>query len=151
MKNLILLFREKESFFEEMKKYKLKVSNNNYFTVSQNNPDLSFQKVLKFLKGNHGISALICCTEYLAAGALRACSELNLKIGKDISIITYDSLIVSQLTQPQLTSVSHPVKEMGKEAVRILLEKEINKNKNDYFLALPKIIDRGSVVISKKN
>ena len=143
-------FQRKESFFEEMKKYKLKVSNKNYFTVSQNNPDLSFQKVLKFLKGNHSISALICCTEYLAAGALRACSELNLKIGKDISIITYDSLVVSQLTQPQLTSVSHPVKELGKEAVRILLEKKIDKNKNDYFLALPKVIDRGSVVTPKK-
>ena len=88
-------------------------------------------------------------TEYLATGALRAAASLA--SGKDISIITYDDLIVSQLTQPQLTSVSHPVKELGKEAVRILLEKQINKNKNDYFLALPKIIDRGSVVTPKKN
>ena len=97
-----------------------------------------------FLKKNRDVTALICCTEYIAAGAIKACYELDFKIGKNFSLITYDSLIISHLTQPSLTSASHPVNELGSQAIEILLQKRVN-NKNNSYLAVPEIINRGSV------
>ena len=48
-----------------------------------------------------------------ALSAIKACNDLKIKIGQDISIITFDSLIVSNLITPQITSISFPVKELG--------------------------------------
>lgn len=144
-------FQRKESFFESMKKNKIRASQKNYFTISQNNPELSFQKVKNFLNKNPEITSIICCTEYIAAGAIKACDDLSLKIGKDISLITYDSLVISHLTNPSLTSVSHPVRELGNQAVNILLEMRSKKGKNKNYMATPTIIERGSVSKLLKN
>ena len=119
-------FQRKESFFESMKKNKIRASQKNYFTISQNNPELSFQKVKNFLYKNPEITSIICCTEYIAAGAIKACDDLSLKIGKDISIITFDGPLVRDLSTPPLTAASFPVKELGKRAISILLNKDRN-------------------------
>ena len=97
------------------------------------------------LKKYPNITALICSTEYSAVGAIKACDFLNIKIGKDISLITFDGPVVEAITLPPLTAVSHPIKELGSEAINILLE---NRKKNSiirHYLAKPVIIERGSV------
>ena len=91
---------------------------------------------------NKEISSIICSTEFSALSAIKACNDLNLQIGKDISIITFDGPLVRDLSSPPLTAASFPVKELGKKAINILLNK---KDKNLNFLAKSKIIERGSV------
>ena len=94
------------------------------------------------LSKNKKITAIICSTEYSALSAIKACNHLNLKIGLDISIITFDGPLVRDLSSPPITAASFPVKELGKKAINILLNK---KDKNLNFLAKSKIIERGSV------
>ena len=53
------------------------------------------------------ITAIICSTEYSAVGAIKACNQLNKKIGKDISIITFDGPVVSSIANPSLTAITH--------------------------------------------
>ena len=69
------------------------------------------------------------------------------KIGKDISIITFDGALVKDLSSPPITAVSFPVKELGKRAINILLNKSKSKNVSDNYLAKTEIIERGSVHI----
>ena len=99
------------------------------------------------LKKNKNISAIICSTEFSALSAIKACNHLNYKIGKDISIITFDGALVKDLSSPPITAVSFPVKELGKRAINILLNKSKSKNESDNYLAKTEIIERGSVHI----
>ena len=94
---------------------------------------------------NKKISSIICSTEFSALSAIKACNFLNLKIGKDISIITFDGPLVRDLSTPPITAVSFPVKELGKKAINILLKKNKNPKKIDNYLAKVTIIERGSV------
>ena len=94
------------------------------------------------LSKNKKITSIICSTEFSALSAIKACNFLNLKIGKDISIITFDGPIVRDLSTPPITAASFPVKELGKRAINILFNKNSN---NDNFLAKTEIIERGSV------
>ena len=71
--------------------------------------------------------------------------NLNLKIGKNISLITFDGPVVESLVTPSITCVSHPMRELGYEATKLLLENLKQKLKNSSFLAVPRIIERGSV------
>ncbi|MDC0057941.1 substrate-binding domain-containing protein [Pelagibacteraceae bacterium] len=97
------------------------------------------------LLNNKKVTAIICSTEYSALSAIKACNFLNLKIGKDISIITFDGPIVRELSSPPITAASFPVQELGRKAISILLNKSNNNKKFTDFLAKSEIIERGSV------
>ena len=108
-------------------------------------PEKSFEIIKKMLSKNKKITSIICSTEFSALSAIKACNYLNLEIGKDISIITFDGPLVKDLSSPPLTAISFPVQELGKRAIKILLKGHSNKNNYSNFQAKSEIIERGSV------
>ena len=132
----------KSSFLKTLKKNKIKFNKNYYTSIKLEEPEKSFEIVKNLLSKNKKITSIICSTEFSALSAIKACNFLNLKIGKDISIITFDGPIVRDLSTPPITAASFPVKELGKRAINILFNKNSN---NDNFLAKTEIIERGSV------
>ena len=137
----------KSSFLKNLKLNNIKFNPNYYASVKLEEPEKSFEVIKKMLKKNKNISAIICSTEFSALSAIKACNHLNYKIGKDISIITFDGALVKDLSSPPITAVSFPVKELGKRAINILLNKSKSKNESDNYLAKTEIIERGSVHI----
>jgi len=137
--------QRKKAFLKTLRKNKIKFNKNYYTSIKLEEPEKSVDIIFNMLKKFPKISSLICSTEYSALGAVKACDLLNLKIGKDISLITFDGPLIQDLSSPPLTVVSHPIKELGKQAINILLENSNMKSKNRNFLAIPNIIERGSV------
>ena len=135
----------KLSFLRTLKKNKINFNKNYYASVKLEEPEKSFEIIKNMLKTNKKISSIICSTEYSALSAIKACNYLKLKIGKDISIITFDGPLVRDLSSPPITAVSFPVKELGKKAINILLDKAKNPDKIENYLAKVNIIERGSV------
>ena len=143
-------FQRMETYFDELKKNKINIGKSLYTEIPKNDSKLSEEIAYKLLK-NKNITAIICCTEYIAAGVINACNRSKLEIGHDISVITYDSLVVSSLITPKLTSISHPTNKLGYNAVKILMDKNGGNKKNNFYMAQPEIIDRGSVKNLKLN
>ena len=137
----------KSSFLKNLKLNKINFNPNYYASVKLEEPEKSFEIIRKMLTKNKKISAIICSTEFSALSAIKACNYLNYKIGKDISIITFDGALVRDLSSPPITAVSFPVKELGKRAINILLNKNKNKNLQVNYSAETEIIERGSVHI----
>ena len=135
----------KSSFLKNLKINKINFNQNYYASVKLEEPEKSFEIIKNMLTKNKKVSAIICSTEFSALSAIQACNYLNYKIGKDISIITFDGALVRDLSSPPITAVSFPVKELGKRAINILLNKNNNKNQTDNYLAKTEIIERGSV------
>ncbi len=135
----------KSSFLKCLKKNNIKFNKDYYASVKLEEPEKSFEIIKKMLLKNKKITAIICSTEYSALSAIKACNYLNLKIGIDISIITFDGPLVRDLSSPPITAASFPVKELGKRAISILLDKKPRKNKPKNYLAETYIIERGSV------
>jgi DNA-binding LacI/PurR family transcriptional regulator len=86
-------------------------------------------------------TALYCCNEELAIGAMLAITEHGLRIPQDISLICYDSGERAPFVRPALTSVHFPITEMASYAIRKLLDKHCE---NQSFS--PEIIHRGSIL-----
>jgi len=137
----------KSSFLKNLKLNKINFNPNYYASVKLEEPEKSFEIIKKMLMKNKKISAIICSTEFSALSAIKACNYLNYKIGKDISIITFDGALVRDLSSPPITAVSFPVKELGKRAINILLNKNKNKHLQVNYSAKTEIIERGSVHI----
>ena len=58
----------------------------------------------------------------IALGAMKALQERGYKVPDDVSIIGFDDLPFSEISYPPLTTLRVPNKEMGRLAVRRLLD-----------------------------
>jgi len=104
------------------------------------------RRTLELLKQADRPTALFCCNDLLAIGALQAVKELGLRVPQDLSVIGFDNTILASVTDPPLTTVAQPMEEMGRMAVDLLiqeLKKELTQPKQRTVLR-PELIIRQS-------
>lgn len=65
-------------------------------------------------------TALMCCSEELAAGALQACYNLDLKLPNDIEIATFDSYGLCEMLNSNIRSVEFPIVSMAIKSIEKL-------------------------------
>lgn len=67
-------------------------------------------------------TALLCATDRLAVGAMRAVVGTGAIVGADISIIGFDNLPFASYVHPKLTTIEQPVEAAGQLMVAMLLK-----------------------------
>lgn len=68
-------------------------------------------------------TAIFASNDLAAFGVIDAVRERGLEIPRDISIVGFDDIPQASLTYPKLTTVRQPLTQIGRLAVRLLLEK----------------------------
>ena len=68
-------------------------------------------------------SAIFCCTDKLAIGAMREAIRHGIRIPEEFSIVGFDNIPVSQKAPIPLSTVNVPYYELGEAAVKLLFEK----------------------------
>jgi LacI family transcriptional regulator len=86
-------------------------------------PDSGYHAMRRLLDLTEVPSAVIAFNDLLAVDALRAASRRGLTVPGDVAIAGFDGLQSSLTTEPQITTVQQPLREMGQRAVHILLER----------------------------
>jgi LacI family repressor for deo operon, udp, cdd, tsx, nupC, and nupG len=92
-----------------------------------------------------GVTGIICASDVLALGAMRAARRLGMTVPDDISVVGYDDSVFMTCTDPPLTTIRQPIEAMG-QAVVALLVSEIAGNAvpADELLFEPELVVRGS-------
>ncbi|MDT0264873.1 LacI family DNA-binding transcriptional regulator [Streptomyces sp. DSM 44915] len=92
-----------------------------------------------------GCTAVVCGSDMMALGAIRAVRQRGLSVPGDVSVIGFDDSQLIAFTDPPLTTVRQPVAAMASAAVHTLLE-EINGNpvQHTEFVFQPELVVRGS-------
>lgn len=67
--------------------------------------------------------AVFAVSDTLAAGAMRAIDAAGLSIPQDIAVIGFDGTELAEMVSPQLTTIEQPSREIGRQAVVLLLKK----------------------------
>ena len=78
---------------------------------------------------------LVVVSDRLALGAIAALRRKNIKIPKDVAIVSFNDEPICAIVTPTLTSVAQPTFEMGKMAVTLL----INQIENPDSLEKPEV------------
>jgi LacI family transcriptional regulator len=73
-------------------------------------------------------TAVMCCNDMAAIGALKTLSSRGLVVGRDISLIGFDDLPLCNFTQPSLSTIRFSPSELANLAFRALLQ-DIQQNK----------------------
>lgn len=68
------------------------------------------------------LDGLVCFNDLVAVGALQACAEMARAVPGDVAIVGYDDIALAALVTPSLTTCRVPRYELGRQAVRLLLE-----------------------------
>lgn len=74
-------------------------------------------------------TAVLCCNDVAAIGALKTLGMRGLRAGKDIALIGFDDLTLCRFTQPSLTTIRFSPREVAELAFQALLE-EIQRVKH---------------------
>jgi LacI family transcriptional regulator len=74
----------------------------------------------KLIKQN--VTSITTYNDMAAAHVIQACTDLNLNVPEDISVIGFDGLAISQFTNPTLTTMSLPLFEIGETIASILIK-----------------------------
>jgi len=67
-------------------------------------------------------TAVFCYNDMSALGALRSIRAKGMRVPEDISVVGFDDLFIASYTNPALTTISQPMKQMGSTAMEILLK-----------------------------
>jgi LacI family repressor for deo operon, udp, cdd, tsx, nupC, and nupG len=75
-----------------------------------------------FLAKKTRFTAVFCSNDEMAIGAMRALATHGLNVPNDVSVVGFDDIRFARYTSPPLTTVAQPKNELGREAMRMLLE-----------------------------
>lgn len=92
-----------------------------------------------------GATAIVCASDPMAIGAIRAARRLELRVPQDVSIIGFDDSALMNSIDPPLTTVRQPIEPMGKMVIKYLLDQiDGNSRASDELLFEPELVLRAS-------
>lgn len=100
-------------------------------------------EILNSLDDVKQLDAIVCASDMMAIGAIKAVNEFGLKVPDDIAIVGYDNILVSGFSTPPLTTVQQNTQLAGQLLVTNLL-KLIHNETVDDILMQPELIIRHS-------
>lgn len=94
---------------------------------------------------DRGVTGIICASDPLALGAVRAARRKGLVVPGEVSVVGYDDSAFMNCTEPPLTTVRQPIEAMGRAAVE-LLSAQIGGSSvtAEELLFEPELVVRGS-------
>jgi LacI family repressor for deo operon, udp, cdd, tsx, nupC, and nupG len=94
---------------------------------------------------DRGMTAIVCGSDLMALGAVRAARELGLDVPGDVSVVGFDDSRLIQFLDPPLTTVRQPVAAMAGAAVSALVDAIDGRPvPSQEYLYKPELVLRGS-------
>ncbi|MBZ6295624.1 LacI family DNA-binding transcriptional regulator [Streptomyces olivaceus] len=117
-------------------------------------PDTHVERAMFSLEGgqaaatrllDRGVTGVICASDPLALGAVRAARRRGLHVPRDVSVVGYDDSAFMTCTEPPLTTVRQPIEAMGRAAVDLLCAQiQGTEVPHRELLFEPELVVRGS-------
>ncbi|HEY0590499.1 MAG TPA: LacI family DNA-binding transcriptional regulator [Thermoanaerobaculia bacterium] len=113
-------------------------------------PDDSYQEgytyAQKLLARNAPFTALFAFDDASAIGAIRAFLDAGLHVPGDVSVVGFDDIQSAAFHNPRLTTVRQPLREMGRIAARVLLQRIERKEpaEGTFVVIEPELVVRES-------
>jgi DNA-binding LacI/PurR family transcriptional regulator len=113
----------RHAFESAMREYGLPITEESIWKVSPT-MDGAYEDMQRLLEAHASAmpTAFFACNDLVAIGCMRAMQDYGLRVPEDVSIVGMDDLSICQTSNPPLSSVRVPRRQMGRAAVRRLLD-----------------------------
>ncbi|QAR33487.1 LacI family transcriptional regulator [Geovibrio thiophilus] len=137
----------KRSFVKSLELSGLKADEMFFFTADSRYED-AYRDMREILaSGVKMPSALFCVNDIIAMGCVRALKEKGYSVPEDVSVVGFDNLPATSMTEPPLTTVSVSKKKISSKAVSLLTQriKEGSRMPYEKIMIGGEVIERKSV------
>jgi LacI family transcriptional regulator len=125
--NLVSVKLRKQGYLKALKKNDIPVIEG-YVLAGDFTSESGYDLALQIMQHPSPPSALVCGDDMMAFGAIKAVTELGYCVPKDISIVGFDDINLSQFSTPQLTTIRQEKYQKGRIAAETLLTLIQNKD-----------------------
>lgn len=106
---------------------------------------------IQILEAKQLPTAVIAANDMMALGAMQEFKEVGLKIPQDISLVGFDDIAFTALSEPQLTTICSPRIEIGRRAIEALVTTIEHPNQTGTEIHIPTyLIKRKSTAPPRK-
>jgi LacI family transcriptional regulator len=67
------------------------------------------------------VTAIFAANDLMAIGALRGIAARGLRVPEDVAVVGFDDIALAMYTEPPLTTVKQPIREIGKLATELIM------------------------------
>ncbi|GAB6930368.1 LacI family DNA-binding transcriptional regulator [Paenibacillus sp. JCM 10914] len=99
---------------------------------------------VELLRSKDRPTAIFCCNDLLAIGALQAAKEAGVRVPEDLSVVGFDDTILSTVTNPSLTTISQPMDQMAQLAFNLLMNPPESSEIKQRIIMQPELVIRES-------
>jgi DNA-binding LacI/PurR family transcriptional regulator len=82
-----------------------------------------YESAMSLIRGGKLPTAIFCGNDTVALGVMRALNEQGLKIPADVSLVGFDDIDTAKYVKPALTTIAVPTSELGRLAVKVLIDR----------------------------
>ncbi|MGC8783920.1 MAG: LacI family DNA-binding transcriptional regulator [Armatimonadota bacterium] len=115
--------------------------------------EYAFETVSHYLQQGGQLDGAFAVNDDIAYGAIRALQAHGLRVPEDVAVIGFDNQDTSAFVSPPLTTVAQPMREIGRQAASLLLER-IHRERSvpqQRVLLAPQLVVRQSCGTHLKN
>lgn len=142
-KSLMCTRQRWDGFTEGMAQNELQI-NDEYILEGDFSEKSGFENTKILLNLKIPPTAILTSNDVCAFGVMRCLQEMNLIPGKDVSVVGFDNVSLSQHWQPGLTTIAQPFRKIGFLLMESLLEMIHGKEQFPHKLVQPDLILRES-------
>ena len=85
-------------------------------------PDICASEVRALMAGDERPGCILCPDDFSCLGALEALKDMGLKVPRDVSLVGYDGIRMTQMLHPRLTTYRQDAVRVAREAAELLQE-----------------------------
>jgi LacI family transcriptional regulator len=100
----------------------LDYSSKNVFEIDEFDVFKATKGMAAFLNEHRKITGVVCSSDYLAIGVIKAATMIGLTVPEDLSVVGADDVPISDFITPSLSSVHVDLVGIGKKATSILMD-----------------------------
>ncbi|WP_046213923.1 LacI family DNA-binding transcriptional regulator [Paenibacillus wulumuqiensis] len=115
-----------------------------YYETSFRIPDAR-EAALDILSGDLEASIMVCATDNIALGVMKAAYQLGIRIPEQLSVTGFGGYDVTEVVHPALTTVRYPYTEAGRIAARNIIQLVNEQPVNKVTIMDHQLLERESV------
>ncbi|WP_400162711.1 LacI family DNA-binding transcriptional regulator [Brevibacillus sp. TJ4] len=77
--------------------------------------------VKELLSRHRDVDGIFCGNDLMAIGALKGLHQLGIRVPDEVALIGFDGISLTQITQPELSTIAQPIYDMGTLAAQVLI------------------------------
>ncbi len=111
--------KRKAGYLEALSKYNI-TPNNDWIVECTNDNTVSEANIKKLLSSPNRPNGVFTSVEKLAIQTYKVCQDINIRIPKQLQVLSYANLLTAPLLNPPLTTITQPAFDIGTQAAETL-------------------------------